>query len=183
MTSLLAPWKLLVSFYEQNLPALCLSWGSLTPDLPRKLAGQGASCGYVHHASTAQHDKTHKRILIMVVARSKSTPWGACMCFLDKQTCGGLATPVGKSLAVKVQLTASRWEEEQSKLWHWLQFPLWTAPGFPGVTPSMVRLRRPQNSQHFAPVLPSLARLAVWLWRAQITRPRQQLGSRVKKRW
>lgn len=33
---------------------------------------------------------------------SKSVPWGAGMCFLDKQT------PVGKSLAVKVQVIASR---------------------------------------------------------------------------
>lgn len=85
---------------------------------------------------------------------SKSTPWGAGMCFLDKQT------PVGKSLAIKAQAIASRWEEEQSKLWQGLQFPLGAGSGFPGVTPSVVRLRRPQNSQYFAPVLAPLPRLA-----------------------
>lgn len=101
------------------------------------------------HSTTKTHTKDFNN-----GNHSKSTPQGAGMCFLDKQT------TVGKSLAVKVQAIASRWEEEQSKLWQWLQFPLGTVSGFPGVTPAVVRLRRPQNSQHFAPVLPPLPRLA-----------------------
>lgn len=150
MTSLLTPWKLLISFCKQNLSAQSLSWGSLIPDLPRKLSGQGANCGCIHCASTAQiHTKDFNNGNC-----SKSTPWGAYMCFMDKQSL------VGKSLAVKVQVTAGRWEEEQSELWQWLQFPLGAVSGFPGVTPSVGRLRRPQNNQHFAPVLPPLARLA-----------------------